>query len=235
MAVYAAIYGIGRATMLTLYEMDEATGAGEEKEDDVIVYVNGFSVHDDQFFHDAAESYLEARHGKRKKSIGISASSLEDLTAKLKTVRKEHGQIKKLEFFGHGNQATIFFQHQPVGESHLVGDAPKLKGIFASDAKIVLNTCWTTRGEQGPHFLKALGENFLDQGGSIVGTEVTFAGTPNLIADLAAMPYLAWRGAKDALDHAPQKPLRQYLTRPKILTLKVEPRPFEETKLKPTF
>lgn len=240
MVIYATLYAIGRSTMMTLYEMDDATSDGTESEDDLIVYVNGFKPgdepEDDGIFHDTAASYLEFRHGGRKRSIGIVAKSVEDMQAQLEAIAKQHGKIKKLEFYGHGNEGTIFLQKAAVGESHFTDSGTKkLKGVFASDAKIVLNTCWVSRGKSGTDFQKAIGENFLDAGGSVTASAVTFGGTPNFIADLAAMPFLAIKGGEDAWSYREQKPLLDYLSKEKFTTLKVAPRPVEQTIAKPTY
>jgi hypothetical protein len=225
--LYAIIYTIGRSTIFTLYEMDRASHDGKESPDDLVVYVNGFDGtpgNDDEAFHDATEDYLSFRHGGNKRAVQIRANNLEELKKELQEVSAKHGKVARLEFFGHGMKGAFFLSHEPYGESHFSGTEPKLEGVFAPGAKIVLNTCWITRGN-GEETLKALGENFLDEGGSVYAQEVTFAGSPSIVSDLAAMPYLAYRGGKDALDYSETKPLVDYLTKDRLKVVPIGKRP----------
>jgi hypothetical protein len=237
MAIYASLYLVGRSTMMTLHEMDGASARDDDKDDDLIVYINGFEPGEgkDGYFYEAAESYLSYRHGENPRRIRIAPKTLEELTATLKEISSKHGKIKRLEFFGHGNEGTMFLQHAPIGESHLLDPAHKLTGVFEPGARIVLNTCWTTRGETGPKFLESLGKSYLDKGGSVHGTEVTFIGTPSLVADLAMMPFMAYKGGRDAWDYRETKPLANYLTADRLKEVKVEPRPPEMPKRLPSY
>ncbi|MBY0471028.1 hypothetical protein K2X30_07645 [bacterium] len=198
--------GLGEGLPVDLYKK-ETQKTWDQAPEGVTLYVDGFPLGNEL---DGYPYYdFKKKYGNDSNAVYIKVESLEDFEKQLPEITKKHGQISKVEVFGHGNsfeESNILNIGNQLVTTHSgktpeidrileldnryrepsekvkrksVTEGTPVSGYFKKGAVIRFVSCQLGASPAGEKFLKLVGERYLDQGGTAIGSTVDILFLPS--------------------------------------------------------